>query len=57
MKASVPVGVSLGSVVLVTMPVASLPEAEVRCPLAMSPAMMTLPETRSQGGGLSVHHR
>jgi hypothetical protein len=52
----VPVGVSLGSVVVVTTPTATLPEEEVRCPLAVSPAMMVLPDILSQGGGLAVHH-
>jgi hypothetical protein len=56
-KVIVPVGVSPGSVVVVTTPTATLPEEEVRCPLAVSPAVMVLSaEILSQGGGLSVHH-
>jgi hypothetical protein len=56
MKRIVPVGVSFRSVVCVTTPVAVSPDVEVRCPLAMSPSMMTLLTILSQGGGLSVHH-
>lgn len=51
MKVIVPSGVSFGSVVFVTTPIATSPEAEVRCPLAMSPPVMMLLEILSQGDG------
>jgi len=51
-----PAGVSIGSLVAVTTPVATVPDEEIRCPPAMSPPVMTLLEIVSQGGGLSAHH-